>query len=160
MPSKKLLMSDKSAEPPIKKQRTSSPSSEQESETDQDKVEKSKKKKKKEPKSEPTMATDSEAEETEERQEKCQWVRKWKQELKELQEYHESHNIFLHMVPEWGSGSHTGYLDSHILDASSSFFFIKSFNEWQIELQSRARASGTARPLRVVGYRCSNRCMV
>ena len=72
-------MLEKSAEPPIKKQWTGSPSSEWESKTDQYKAEKSKKKKKKkkkEPKSEPIVATDSEAEETEERQEKCQWVRK------------------------------------------------------------------------------------
>ena len=76
MPAKRLLMPDKSAEPPIKKQQTGSPSSEQESKTDHDRAEKSKKKKKKEPKSEPTMATDLEAEETEEKQEKCQWARK------------------------------------------------------------------------------------
>ena len=128
MPAKKLLTPDKSAEPPVKKQWTGSPGSEWESETDHDNAEKSKKKKKKkkkEPKSEPTLATALEAEETEERQEKHHWVRKWKQELKELQEYHESHNIFLHIVPEWGSGSHMGYLEFHILDASSSFFFIK-----------------------------------
>ena len=133
MPSKKLLMLDKSAEPPIKKQWTGSPSSEWESKTDHDKAEKSKKKKK-EPKSKPTVATDSEAEETEERQEKCQQVRKWKQELKQLQEYRESCNIFLHMVPEWSGGSHTGYLESHILDAGSGYFFIKSFKEWRIQL--------------------------
>ena len=110
MPGKKLLMPDKSAEPPVKKQWTGSPSNERETETDHDKAEMSKKKKKKEPKSALTVATDSEAEETEERQEKCQRARKWKQELKELQEYHESCNIFLHMVPEQGGGSHTGYL--------------------------------------------------
>ena len=87
MLAKKLLMPDKSAELPIKKQWTGSPSSERESETDHNGAEKSKKKKKKkkrEPKSEPTVATDLEAEETEEKQEKCQWARKWKQELKEL----------------------------------------------------------------------------
>ena len=140
MPSKKLLMPDKLTEPPIKKQRTSSPSSEQESETDHDMVGKSKKKKKKkkkEPKSEPTVATDLEAEETEERQEKCQWARKWKQELKELQEYHESHNIFLHTVPEQGGGSHMGYLESHILDAGPGFFFIKTFQAWWVDLQKQ-----------------------
>ena len=146
MPAKKLLMPDKSAEPPVKKQWTGSPSSEWESETDHNKAEKSKKKKKmkkkKEPKSEPTMATDSEAEETEERQEKCQRVRKWKQELKELQEYRESHNIFLHRVPERGSGSHTGYLESRILDAGPGFFFIRSFKEWWIELQKQSQGVG------------------
>ena len=142
MPGKKLLMPDKSAKLPIKKQWTGFPSSEQESETNHNKVEKSKKKKKKEPKSAPTVATDLEAEETEERQEKCQWVRKWKQELKELQEYCESHDIFLHTVPERASGSHTGYLESHILDAGAGFFFIKSFKEWQIELQKQSQGIG------------------
>ena len=83
------------------------------------------------------MATDSEAEETEEWQEKCQWSRKWKEELKELQDYCESHNIFLHNLPEWGGGSHTGYLESHILDASASFF-IKSFKAWRVELQKQS----------------------
>ena len=103
MPAKKLLMPDKSAEPPIKKQWTSSPSIDRENETDHNRAEKSKKKKKKkkkDPKSEPIIATDLEAEETEEWQEKCQWVRKWKEELKELQDYRESHNIFLHNLPE------------------------------------------------------------
>ena len=74
-PAKKLLMPDKSTELPVKKQQTSSPSSDQGSITDHDKADKSKKKKKrkkKEPKSEPTVATDSETKETEEQQEKCQ----------------------------------------------------------------------------------------
>ena len=137
---KKLLTPDKSTEPPIKKQQTSSPSSDRESKTDHDRAEKSKKKKK-EPKSEPTVATDSEAEETKERQEKCQRVRKWKEELKELQDYHESCNIFLHNLPEQGGGSHTGYLESHILDASASFF-IKSFKAWQVELQKQSQGIG------------------
>ena len=137
-PSKKLLTPDKSAELPIKKQWTGSPSSDQESETDHDRAEKSKKKKKKkkkEPRSEPTMATDLEAEETEERQEKCQWARKWKEEMKELQEYHESRNIFLHNLLEWGGGSHTGYLESRLLDAGTGYFFSKSFKTWRVELQ-------------------------
>ena len=77
MLAKKLLMLDKSAELPIKKQWIGSSSSEQESETDNDRAEKNKKKKK-EPKSEPTVATDSNVEESEEKQEKCQWARKWK----------------------------------------------------------------------------------
>ena len=85
------------------------------------------------------MATDLEAEETEERQEKCQWARKWKQELKELQEYHESHNIFLHTVPEQRSSSHTGYLESHILDAGPGFFFIKTFQAWRVDLQKQSK---------------------
>ena len=97
MPAKKLLMPDKSTELPVKKQWTSSPSSDRGSETNHGKTDKSKKKKKrkkKEPKSEPTMATDSETEETEEQQEKCQQVRKWKVELQVLKDYCESHNIF------------------------------------------------------------------
>ena len=58
MPAKKLLMQDKSTEPPVKKQWTGSPSSDRGSETNHDRADKSKKKKrkKKEPKSEPTMA--------------------------------------------------------------------------------------------------------
>ena len=69
-------------------------------------------------------------------------ARKWKQELKELQEYCESHNIFLHTVPEWGSGSHMGYLESSILDAGAGFLFIKSFKEWWIELQKQSQGIG------------------
>ena len=139
---KKLLMPDKSAEPPVKKQWTSSLSSERESETNHDMAEKNKKKKKKkkkEPKNEPTMATDLE-EETEERQEKCQWARKWKEELKELQDYCE--NIFLHTVLERGGHRHTGYLESCILDADPSFFFIKSFKAWWVELQKQSQGIG------------------
>ena len=87
------------------------------------------------------MATDSEAEETEEQQEKCQQVRKWKAELQKLQNYHESHNIFLHNLPEQGSGSHTGYLKSWISDAIASFF-IKSFKAWWVELQKQSQGIG------------------
>ena len=131
MPSKKLLTPNKTAEPPVKKQQTGSPSSERESETDNDRAEKhkEKKKKKKEVKSEPTVATDSEVKETEEQQEKCQRARKWKRELQELQVYCESCNIFLHTLPEWNGGSHMGYLESRIHDAGHSFFFIKSIKE-------------------------------
>ena len=88
-PAKKLLTPDKSTEPPIKKQWTGSPSSDQGSETDHDKANKSKKmkkRKKKEPKSEPTMATDSETEETEDQQEKHQRARKWKAEMQVLKD--------------------------------------------------------------------------
>ena len=87
------------------------------------------------------MATDSKAEETEEQQEKCQRARKWKAELKELQDYHESGNIFLHNLPEWGSGSHMGYLQSHILDTGAGFF-IKSFKAWEVELQKQSQGIG------------------
>ena len=73
-PSNKILTPDKSAELPVKKQWTGSPSSDQGSETDRGRADKStkKKKRKKEPKSEPTVVTDLETEETEEQQEKCQ----------------------------------------------------------------------------------------
>ena len=142
MLAKKLLMPDKFAEPPVKKQRTGSPSSDRGSETDHDRVEKSKKKKKrkkKEPKSEPTVATDSETE-TEERQEKCQQARKWKAELKELQDYRKSHNIFLHNLPERGGCSYMGYLESQISEPSASF--IKWFKAWRIELQKQSQGIG------------------
>ena len=143
MPAKKLLMPDKSTELPVKKQWTSSSSSDQGSKTDHKRAEKSKKKKrkKKEPKSEPTMATDLEAEETEEQQEKCQRARKWKAELRELQDYHETHNIFLHNLPEWGGCSHMGYLESRISEPGTSFF-IKSFKAWQVELEKQSQGIG------------------
>ena len=141
MLAKKLLMPDKSAEPPIKKQWTGSPSSDRGSETDHDKAEKSKKKKKrkkKESKSEPTMATDSETEETEEQQEKRQQVRKWKADLQVLKDYHESRKIFLHNLPEGGSCSHTGYLESHISEPGAGFF-IKSLKTWRVELEKQSQ---------------------
>ena len=141
VPAKKILTPDKSTEPPVKKQWTGSPSSDWESKTNHDRAEKSKKKKKKkkkDPKSEPIVATDSEAEETEERQEKHQRAWKWKEELKELQDYRESHNIFLHNLPEWGGGSHTGYLESRTLDTGAGFF-IKTFKAWWVELQKQSQ---------------------
>ena len=126
MPAKKLLTPDESTEPPIKKQWTGSPSSDRGSETDHNKADKSKKKKKrkkKEPKSGPTMATDLETEETEEQQEKCRRARKWKAELQVLKDYCKSCNIFLHNLPEQGSGSHMGYwspASQNLVQASSS----------------------------------------
>ena len=84
------------------------------------------------------MATDSETEETEEEQEKHQWVRKWKAELQVLKDYHESRNIFLHNLPEWGGSSHTGYLESHISEPGAGFF-IKSFKTWRLELEKQPR---------------------
>ena len=69
-------------------------------------------------------------------------MRKWKEELKEMQEYHESHNIFLHNLPEQGGGSHTGYLESCILDAGPGFFFIKSFKAWWVEFQKQSQGIG------------------
>ena len=144
MPSKKILMPDKSAEPPLKKQRTGSPGSDRGSETDHSKTDKSKKKKKrkkKEPKSEPTMATDSETEETEEQQEKCQQARKWKAELQVLKDYRESHNIFLHNLPEWGSCSHMGYLKSKISEPGTGFF-IKLIKTWWLELEKQSQGIG------------------
>ena len=141
MPSKKILTPDKSTELPVKKQRTGSPSSDQESETDHGRADKSKKKKKrkkKEPKSEPTMVTDSETEETEEQQEKCQRARKWKAELQVLKDYHESHNIFLHNLQEQGSCSHMGYLESRISEPGAGFF-IKLNKTWQLELEKQSQ---------------------
>ena len=143
-PAKKLLMPDKSSELPIKKQWTGSPSSDRGSETDHGKADKSKKKKerkKKEPKSKPTMATDSETEETEEQQEKHQRARKWKAELQVLKDYHKSHNIYHHNLPEWGGGSHTGYLESHISEPGTGFF-IKSFKMRQLELEKQCQGIG------------------
>ena len=138
---KKILKPDKSTKPPIKKQRTGSPSSDQGSETNHGKTDKSKKKKKrkkKEPKSEPTMATDSE---TEEQQEKRQWARKWKAELQVLKDYHESHNIFLHNLLEWGGCSHTVYLESRISEPGTSFF-IKLIRTWWLELEKQSQGIG------------------
>ena len=134
-------MPDKSTELPVKKQQTGSPSSDRGSETNQGKTDKSKKKKKrknKEPKSEPTMATDSETEETEEQQEKCQQARKWKAELQVLKDYHESHNIFLHNLPERGGCSHMGYLESCISEPGAGFF-IKSIKTWWLELEKQSQ---------------------
>ena len=141
MPSKKILMPDKSAEPPVKKQWTGSPSSDRGSETDHcrtDNSKKKKKRKKKEPKSEPTMATDSE---TEEQQEKHQWARKWKVELQVLKNYRKSHNIFLHNLPKWGGCSHMGYLESHISEPGTDFF-IKSIKTWWLELEKQSQGIG------------------
>ena len=111
VPSKKVLTPDQSIEPPIKKQCTSSPSSERESETNHGKGSKNKQKK---VKSDPILVSDSEMEETEEQQEKCQWAKKWAQELPELRLYCESCNIFLHDLPERNGGSHMGYLEGRI----------------------------------------------
>ena len=141
MPAKKLLTPDKSTELPVKKQQTGSPSSDKGRKTDHGKTDKSKKRKKREPKSKPTKATDLETEETEEQQEKHQWVSKWKAELQVLKDYHESHNIFLHNLPEWGSCSHTGYLESHISEPGAGFF-IKSFKTWWLELEKQSQGIG------------------
>ena len=109
--------------------------------TRQTKARKKKKTKKKEPKSELTMATDLETEETEEQQEKCQRVRKWKAELQVLKDDHESRNIFLHNLPEWGSSSHTGYLESCISEPGTGFF-IKSLKTWRLELEKQSQGIG------------------
>ena len=87
------------------------------------------------------MATDSETEETEEQQEKCQQVRKWKAELQVLEDYHESHNIFLHNLPEQGGCSHMGYLESRISERGAGFF-IKSFKTWWLELEKQSQGIG------------------
>ena len=102
---------------------------------------KKKKKEKKERKSAATAASDSEADETEEQQEKCQQAKKWKHELQALVQYQESHNIFLHNLPPWGSSSHIGYLESRITEADSGFF-IKSIKAWQHELETQSQGVG------------------
>ena len=102
---------------------------------------KKKKKEKKERKSAATAASDSEADETEEQQEKCQRAKKWKHELQALVWYRESHNIFLHNLPLWGSSSHIGYLESRITEADSGFF-IKSIKAWQHELETQSQGVG------------------
>ena len=160
MPGKKFLMPDKSTELPVEKQWTGSPSSDRGSETDHSKTDKSekKKKRKKEPKSEPTVATDSETEETEEEQEKCQQARKWKAELQVLKDYCKSHNIFLHNLPELGSCSHMGYLESCISEPGAGFF-IKSIKTWQLELEKQSQGIGTVRYLHIISYRSSSKCV-
>ena len=145
VPSKKVLTPDQTAEPPVKKQHTGCPSSERESETDHGKGSKykqKKKKKKKKVKSNPIVVSDLEVEETEEQQEKHQRAKKWAQELKELQLYHESRNIFLHDLPSRNGGSHIGYLEGHIQDASEGYFFIWSINNWRNELQKQSQDIG------------------
>ena len=84
------------------------------------------------------MATDLETEETEEQQEKCQWARKWKVKLQVLKDYHESHNIFLHNLPERGGCSHMGYLESRISEPGAGFF-IKLFKTWWLELEKQSQ---------------------
>ena len=130
-PGKKVLTPDQTAEPPVKKQHTSSPSSKWESETDHGKDGKSKqkKKKKKKAKSDPVMASNSEVEETEEEQEKCQQAKKWAREMELLQLYCESHSIFLKALPSRNGGSHVGYLKGCIQDAGEGHFFIQSFTD-------------------------------
>ena len=55
--------------------------------------------------------------------------------------YLESHNIFLHNLPPWGSSSHIGYLESHIMEAGSGFF-IKSIKAWWHELETQSQGVG------------------
>ena len=143
MPSKKGLMPDTTPEPPVMKQRTSSPSNDQgdDSEHGDTSENKIKKKEKKERKSVATAASDSEADETEEQQEKCQWAKKWKHELQALVRYQESHNIFLHNLPPHGSSSHIEYLESRIMEADSGFF-IKSIKAWRHELETQSQGVG------------------
>ena len=62
-------------------------------------------------------------------------------ELQALKDYCESHNIFLHNLPEWGSSSHIGYLESHISEPGTGFF-IKSFKTWQLELEKQSQGIG------------------
>ena len=146
MPSKKGLMPDTTPEPPVKKQWTGSPSSDwgddsEHRDASKNKKKKKKKKEKKEWKSAATAASDSEADETEEQQEKHQRAKKWKHELQALVRYWESHNIFLHNLPPWGSSSHIGYLESRITETDSGFF-IKSIKVWQHELETQSQGVG------------------
>ena len=130
---------------PVKKQCTSFPCSERESEIDNGGVGKHKQKKKKKKKkanSKPIKVTNSEVEETEEEQEKCQWAKKWKQELEQLQLYQESHNIFLNALPSQNGGSHMGYLESHIQDTGTGYFFMWSFEDWKMDLQKQSQGLG------------------
>ena len=142
-PSKKDLMPDTTSEPPVKKQRTSSPSSDwgDDSEHGNASENKKKKKEKKERKSVATIASNSEADETEEQQEKRQWAKKWKHKLQVLVQYRESHNIFLPNLPLRGGSSHIGYLESRIMEAGSGFF-IKSIKTWWHELETQSQGVG------------------
>ena len=88
-----------------------------------------------------TAASNLEADETEEQQEKHQWAKKWKHELQALIRYRESHNIFLHNLPLWGSSSHIRYLESCITEANSGFF-IKSIKALQHELETQSQGVG------------------
>ena len=58
-----------------------------------------------------------------------------------LKDYCKSHNIFLHNLPEWGSSSHAGYLESCISEPGAGFF-IKSFKTWQLELEKQSQGIG------------------
>ena len=58
-----------------------------------------------------------------------------------LQDYHKSHNIFLHNLPERGSCSHMGYLESHILEPGAGFF-IKSIKTWWLDLEKQSQGIG------------------
>ena len=141
-PSKKGLTPDTTPEPPVKKQWTGSPSSDQGDDSEHgDASENKKKKEKKERKSAATTASDSEADETEEQQEKRQRAKKWKHKLQALIRYRESHNIFLHNLPPWGGSSHIGYLESRITEADSGFF-IKSIKVWRHELEAQSQGVG------------------
>ena len=135
---------DTTSEPPIKKQRTSSLSSDWGDDSkhgDMSENKKKKKKEKKEQRSSSTVASDLEADETEEQQEKRQWVKKWKHELQALVQYRESHNIFLHNLPARGGSSHIRYLESHIMEASSGFF-IRLIKAWRHELETQSQGIG------------------
>ena len=62
-------------------------------------------------------------------------------ELQVLKDYHESHNIFLHNLPEQGGCSHTRYLESRISEPGAGFF-IKSFKTWWLELEKQSQGIG------------------
>ena len=144
---KKNLTPNLSTEPPIKKQCTGFPSSKQESDSDNGRDSRKgnrsnqKKKKKKKNKSNPIVVSDSEVKETKEQQENCQRKMKWDRELELLYVYCESHNIFHDVLQARGSGSHVAYLEMHLQGADSSFFFIRSFQNWRDELQKTGPSS-------------------
>ena len=58
-----------------------------------------------------------------------------------LKDYRESHNIFLHNLPEQGSCSHMGYLESCISEPGAGFF-IKSIKTWWLELEKQSQGIG------------------
>ena len=109
--------------------------------TSENKKKKKNKKEKRERKSAATAASDLEADETEEQQGKRQWAKKWKHELQALVRYWESHNIFLHNLPPWGSSSHIGYLESRIMETDSGFF-IKLIKAWRHEPETQSQGVG------------------
>ena len=139
-PRKSEQTPDTTPEPPVKKQRTSSLSSDRGDDSKHGDASENKKKKK-ERKSAAAAASDSEADETEEQQENRQQAKKWKHKLQALVRYRESHNIFLHNLPPRNGSSHIRYLESRITEADSGFF-IKLIKAWWHELETQSQGVG------------------